>query len=319
MMVSGLPEELQYTSALQRPYHAPLASPSMDYFVTTDRTLTASPASLGLPDPYGHPEHLVRLLDGHDLRSYLAKMREGLCWVTAERRRELRARFLEDPARHHLYLAVLDHPHQVNADFEEAVASVVRRDKAGAVVLAIRQPRLAWAGLRGRLHQALGPDDATRLYLEPAEAYDLDELIAAADVLIDPFPFGGSLEIIGKALQACGTGVVPVISLPPAQIHARPAQAVYQALFEEEMMNAIDPLARNVDDLVDKALAFAQPKGHHRRRLLAFMKRVWATLLPYEDGLYEERLEKAIASDLAVFLKTARRSIVEMGAAFVAS
>ncbi|KAG6960217.1 hypothetical protein JG687_00008358, partial [Phytophthora cactorum] len=82
-------------------------------------------------------------------------------------------------------------------------------------------------------------------------------LLTLADVVLDPFPFGGGVT----TLDALHLGI-PVVTLPAAQ------SVVHLAAGFLRYMNASDCIAESLDDYVELAVSVAKDHQDIRKRLL---------------------------------------------------
>jgi predicted O-linked N-acetylglucosamine transferase (SPINDLY family) len=181
-------------------------SPAMDYFVSSQ---------LAEPDEAdGHySERLVRLpnLGVYYIRPALSG---------PARTREF---FGLDPARH-VYLCPQTlfkfHP-----DFDPVLRGILEADPQGdLVVMAGRVPN--WTHrLRQRWARTLGESAARVRFVAAQPNADFLQLLAQADVVLDPFPFGGG----NTTYEALAVGV-PVVTWPGRFLRGRLALAMYRQL-----------------------------------------------------------------------------------------
>jgi protein O-GlcNAc transferase len=190
-------------------------SPAIDYFVSS-RLLESELAD----DHYS--ERLVRLPN------------LGICYArpvpsAAPRSREF---FGLDPARH-VYLCPQTlfkfHP-----EFDEVLRGILASDPQGdLVVLEGRVPNWT-AQLRQRWSRTLAPlsavggvgrGDRRVRWVAPQPNADFLELLARADVILDPFPFGGG----NTTYEALAVGT-PVVTCPGRFLRGRISDALYQRM-----------------------------------------------------------------------------------------
>jgi predicted O-linked N-acetylglucosamine transferase (SPINDLY family) len=128
-------------------------------------------------------------------------------------------------------------------EFDPVLAAILRgHPTATLLVPAGRHPQLT-AQLRHRWATAL-PDALDRVQFFPHRGLqEFCNLIAAADVVLDPHPVGGGIT----TFDALHTGT-PVVTLPGRLMRSRFASACYQRLGLTEW------IASDTDDYVRKAL-----------------------------------------------------------------
>ncbi len=180
-------------------------SPTMDYFLSSEL--------LEDSDAQAHyTEQLVRL---PNLGIYYERPR-----LVGVRSRES---FGLDPKRH-VYLC----PQTIfkfHPDFDEALADILDADPAGELV--VIEGRLAnWTR---QLHERWArtiPQASTRVRFLPAQPHnDFLHLLAAADVILDPFPFGGG----NTSYEALAMGT-PVVTWPGRYLRNRITQALFRKM-----------------------------------------------------------------------------------------
>ena len=178
-------------------------SPAIDYFVSSELLET--------PEAEGHySERLARL---PNLGTYYQRPSRP----ERSRPRETWGLALKS----HVYLCPQTlfkfHPR-----FDEVLAAILRTDPHGELVLL--EGRVAnWTErLRRRLSGALG-DAVSRVRFLPAQPHgDFMELLATADVILDPFPFGGG----NTSYEALAVDT-PVVTWPSPYLRGRITAALY--------------------------------------------------------------------------------------------
>lgn len=135
---------------------------------------------------------------------------------------------------------------KIHPDFDNVLAAILARDPQARLVF-IEGVHDQIAGLLRRRFERTLPDGLARVHFLPA----LDEarflgLCAAADALLDPFPFCGG----NTSLEAFAMGG-PVVTLPTALMRGRVTYAFYRR------MGIDDLIARDPDHYVDLALRLA--------------------------------------------------------------
>lgn len=142
------------------------------------------------------------------------------------------------------------HPH-----FDRVLAALAEADPGGTIAL-LDPPRAAW---REVTEARMGPELASRITWvrrQPRERFLA--LLASADVILDPFPFGGghtSLEAIAVR--------TPLVTWPTDQLRGRISAAWYGVLGIPE--GVVD----SVEAYVERAVALAHDPAPVRRRLEA--------------------------------------------------
>jgi len=144
---------------------------------------------------------------------------------------------------------------KLHPDFDRALKGILERDAKGEILLLGGTP--AWEEqVRARLARTLG-DAASRVrFMPPASHAAFLAQIAASDVIIDPFHFGGC----NTSCEALALGV-PVVTLPSFQLPGRFTMGLYR----EMGLDAC--IAQSEEDFVDRAVRLAtEPE---RRRLVS--------------------------------------------------
>jgi predicted O-linked N-acetylglucosamine transferase (SPINDLY family) len=126
--------------------------------------------------------------------------------------------------RAHLYLCPQS-IYKLHPEFDPILAEILRRDPQGQVAL------IRWAYPRGdellrERFQALMPDVAGRIhFLRRFQQDEFLDLLAVADVILDPPHFGGGMT----TTEALGQGV-PVVTLPSQFLRGRITAAMYRRM-----------------------------------------------------------------------------------------
>lgn len=230
--------------------------PQLDYFLSA-RDLE--------PDD-GDQHYSERLIRFHNLPYYYPKPRFAQDPDILQR--------LGVPAATHRY-ACPQTIFKLHPDFDGALVDILRRDPAGLVIL-IEGKHPNWTRLLRRRLQAAGPDVVDRIHFVPQLPFDdFMSLIAACDVLLDPFHFGGGTT----SLAAFSIGA-PTVTLPGIMTRGRSTLALYT------VMGLSDLIARDPHDYVAKALRLANEpnwRESQRQAILANNHRLYAT----EEALRE--------------------------------
>ena len=181
-------------------------SPAIDYFISSEL--------LEIPEADSHyTERLVRL---PNLGTYYQRPQRP----ETRRAREF---FGLDPGRH-VYLCPQT-LFKLHPEFDAVLAGILQADPQGDVVLL--EGRVAnWTErLKRRLAATLGAA-ASRVRFLPAQPHgDFLELLASADVVLDPFPFGGG----NTSYEALAVDT-PVVTWPTPYLRGRITLALYKKM-----------------------------------------------------------------------------------------
>jgi predicted O-linked N-acetylglucosamine transferase (SPINDLY family) len=216
--------------------------PTIDYFISS-RDLEPDEA-----DSH-YTERLVRL---PHLTNYYYK-------PTPPRHAKTRQEFGFDPAAH-LYVCPQS-LFKLHPDNDLVFGDILRQDPLARIVL-IEGKQPAWAALlRQRQQKALG-SRADRIQLIPFQPLtDFRQLLALADVILDPLHFGGG----DTSYEAFAVGA-PIVTLPGGFLRSRITYALYRA------MGLSDCIATDADDYAARAVRLgtdADWRSHVRSRILA--------------------------------------------------
>lgn len=159
----------------------------------------------------------------------------------------------------HLYLCPQS-LFKLHPDFDAILARILEADPAGQIVL-IEGGHPHWTHLlRERLAQSMGRLIERVMFLPQLPSADFLELLALADVMLDPIHFGGG----NTTLEALAFGT-PIVTLPGDFLRSRVAYACYR------QMGILDLVAVNTDDYVRLAIEFGSNSDRRqelRQRLL---------------------------------------------------
>jgi uncharacterized protein (TIGR03032 family) len=180
-------------------------SPAVDFFLSSELLEDAAAQA-------HYTEQLVRL---PNLGTYYERPRP-----TGVRPRES---FGLDPRRR-VYLCPQT-MFKFHPDFDGALAGILAADPTGDVVV-IEGRQANWTRrLRERWARTI-PESSTRVRFLPAQPReDFLHLLAVADVIIDPFPFGGG----NTSYEALAVGT-PVVTWPGRYLRGRITQALYRKM-----------------------------------------------------------------------------------------
>jgi predicted O-linked N-acetylglucosamine transferase (SPINDLY family) len=155
-------------------------------------------------------------------------------------------------------------------DFDGPMAQILRRDSRGEVVL-IEGAFPHWKELLMDRFRAAIPDVADRIRFVPHQKLDdFLHLVALADVVLDPFHFGGGSSTYETF--ALGT---PIVTWPSEFMRGRAAYACYRK------MGLPDCVASDADDYVDRAVRLGTDR--------AYRDRIRAKILAAAAVLFEDQ------------------------------
>jgi protein O-GlcNAc transferase len=131
---------------------------------------------------------------------------------------------------------------KLHPDFDVALREILEQDPAGELILLEGHPR--WTELLRRRFRATLADAERRVRFMPQRRHhEFLHLLAAADVILDPFYFGGN----NSSCEALGLGQ-PVVTLPAERVAGRFTQALYRE------MGLVGCIAASPDDYVRLAV-----------------------------------------------------------------
>lgn len=216
--------------------------PTIDYFLSS-RDL----------EPEGAEEHYTeRLVRLPHLTNYYYK-------PTPSRHLKTRDEFGFDP-QSHLYVCPQS-LFKLHPDNDGVFAQILRQDPLARIVL-LEGTQPAWRELlEQRQQRTLGPlaDRIQYVPFQPLPSFR--QLLALADVILDPLDFGGG----DTSYEAFAVGT-PIVTLPGGFLRSRITYALYQA------MGLTDCIATDADDYVARAVRLATDaewRRHVQSRLLA--------------------------------------------------
>ena len=176
---------------------------------------------------------------------------------------------------------------KLHPDFDAVLLGILARDPAAVLVMHEGRTR----GWRDRwlariAAQAPGVDLGRRIHWigsMPRDQYV--RTLAALDVMLDPFPFGGG----NTTLEAFAVGT-PVVTLPPRFARGRLAYAFYRR------MGYTDLVADSAEDYVQRAVALGTEPAARARATRAIVE-TRGRVLECDDGVhaFEGLLEAAMA------------------------
>jgi predicted O-linked N-acetylglucosamine transferase (SPINDLY family) len=190
------------------------------------------------------------------------------------RRRETRA--ASGKTRDHFGLAPGDHvylcAHQLgkfHPDFDPLLNSILTRDPAGRLVITADAFSNAADCLMRRFERTMPACHDRVVMLPRLEVHDYLELIATADVLLDPLHFGG----MNTTYDALSFGK-PIVTLPSAYHRGRHTLGCYRQI------GLLDCVAENAEQYVDTAVALGTDEAYRRE--------VQSELLRASEALFED-------------------------------
>lgn len=132
---------------------------------------------------------------------------------------------------------------KIHPNMDCALATILRRDPKGLILLLEGQDR-KWGGiLRNRFERTIGKDVARIRFLPRQTHENYMRLLALSDVSLDSFPFCGG----NTTYQALAMGT-PVVTLPGDYLRGRLSLAIYQH------MGMMDCVAKDANDFANIAL-----------------------------------------------------------------
>lgn len=160
------------------------------------------------------------------------------------------------PEHGHLYLC----PHQMvkmHPDFDAVLGEILEQDPEGQLVLLVRPNIPAWQNRLLQRFEAAFPQLMSRIWFMPKMSHaDFLGLLQLADVMLDPFYFGGGTT----SFEALSLGV-PIVTWPGERLHGRITYAYYR------MLNFFETVAYTPEDYVERALQVAtQPEWNQHLR-----------------------------------------------------
>ena len=178
---------------------------------------------------------------------------------------------------------------KLHPDFDAAIAGILRRDPRGRLVL-IEGASENWGRLVRERLGALAPDVMDRVLMLPHLPEDrFFGLLRAADVLLDPFHFGGG----NTTYEAFAVGT-PIVTWPGALMRGRVTVGAYR------QMGVDGPIASSAEEYVEIAVALANDRAWRTR--LGEQIQAAAGCLYEDDAAIDEieaYLERAVADAAA--------------------
>lgn len=158
------------------------------------------------------------------------------------------------PEHVNLYLC----PHllyKIHPDYDDVLAEILESDPEGIIVLLARPALKHIQNLLLQRFESAFPQLMERIWFMPMmEPEDLWGLMRNADVILDPFYFGGGTT----SFEALSFDI-PIVTWPGERLHGRITYAYYQK------MGVLDTVAMSKEDYVHKALQLGTQKEHNQK------------------------------------------------------
>ncbi|ETV91270.1 hypothetical protein, variant 1 [Aphanomyces invadans] len=223
--------------------------PSIDYFIASEfffADFFESNDGRRMDEMHGGATYTEQLVLFSDLSTYFSKPR-ALPPVDDAVAASMRAT-LHLPASGRIYLCPQTLM-KLHVAFDQAILGLLKLDTDGHVVLLYSPKQLLW---KDKVHRRLGRTLGNRLVRRVLFVATLPhdkfmQLLAIADVMIDPFPFGGGVT----TLDAFAAGL-PVVTLPSRQSVLQLTAGFYRYLSLSTHL-----IASNLDEFVAHAVAIA--------------------------------------------------------------
>jgi predicted O-linked N-acetylglucosamine transferase (SPINDLY family) len=240
----------------------------MDYFISNDLYESA--------DSPGHYSEQLFLLQGLPTLAYYYR-------PAAPAGRRKRSDFrLPDAGTLYLCPQTL---FKLHPDFDPLLRGILERDSRGYIVL-VRGQYAEWeSALRERFTATLGTLAERVLFIDSVPFEDFLELLALADLMLDPPHFNG----MNSSLEAFAVGL-PIVTLPTRLQRGRHTRAMYLC------MGITDCIAANDAAYVELAVRLGTDA--------AFNASMRARILERNHVLYENR---TVVAEFERFFMTALR------------
>jgi predicted O-linked N-acetylglucosamine transferase (SPINDLY family) len=150
----------------------------------------------------------------------------------------------------HLY-GCLQTLFKFHPEFDALLGDILRRDSRGHLVL-IQGKYPHWAERLKRRWAMTMPDVLDRVHwLPPLPREDFLSLLAACDVLLDPYPFGGG----NSSYEGLALGV-PIVTLPAPLLRGRLTYGLYRK------MGVLDCVAASGREYAERAVALGSDRSY---------------------------------------------------------
>ncbi|KAF4141418.1 Glycosyl transferase family 41 [Phytophthora infestans] len=247
-------------------------NPQIDYFLSSEHFVS---------EQFDEPtESTPRKLSGYRRSSFSEQvvLFRGLSTIFTEPKtlaaesREITRSRLFLPTNRRLYVCPQTLM-KLHPAFDDALAGILSRDDKAIIVLLASDTQLVWMEkLRRRFRLRFGPNTRRVLFLPTLPFAEFQALLTLADVVLDPFPFGGGVT----TLDALHLGI-PVVTLPAAQ------SVVHLAAGFLRYMNASDCIANSLDEYVQLAVSIATDHEEIQKRLLLHRSDIYRDVSTIED------------------------------------
>lgn len=210
---------------------------------------------------------------------------------------ELRAEFgLPVPASRAVVYLCIQAPYKFHPDFDAAVTEILTA-VPGAVFAMLRGKARHWTDtLLSRLNQTLGPELMRRVVVLPrTPSSRMPSLLAAADVVLDTWPYGGGVT----SFEALTVGR-PLVTLAHRTLPGRFTYAFYLK------MGLLDAVAFTQSEYVAVAAALGRSASARAALSQRIVDRVGVL---FDDGTAREALETKLQVLLAELKDPAARAL----------
>jgi len=198
--------------------------PNIDYFISSE-----------LIEPIGAQGHYTETLV--QLKSMPCYMRRPSLPLKPKSRKDFGL-----PEDRTLYVVPM-RLHKIHPDFDSGIAEILRRDPQGEVLL-FKDPRNLWHELLQKRLSRILPDGLGRIRFLPwLNDDDFKSMMAAADVVLDTFHYGGG--VTSYIIFATGT---PIVTWPGKYLRGRLTLGCYRK------MGMMDCVAESPREYVDVAI-----------------------------------------------------------------
>ncbi|TMW65696.1 hypothetical protein Poli38472_008338 [Pythium oligandrum] len=160
--------------------------------------------------------------------------------------------------------------------FDEVLSGILTKDPKALIILLSSPSQVVWKEkLRRRFRQSFGKAHHRILFFSTLPYQEFMGLLSLADVILDPFPFGGGVT----TLDALAVGT-PVVTQPSAQTVMQLAAGFLR------YMNVTDTIVSTVDEYITLAIRIAQDAGcrqNLQRRIETHRHTIYEDELTLED------------------------------------
>jgi protein O-GlcNAc transferase len=155
--------------------------------------------------------------------------------------------------------------------FDQVLHEILKKDDEAYLLMLYSSTQNVWKEkVRKRWREAFGKLHTRILFFSTMPYAEFMALLSTADVLLDPFPWGGGVT----TLDALALGI-PVVTLPSAQTVVQLAAGFFRYI------NVSDCIARDKNEFVKLAIAFAMNKAGLKEEVSAKITHAHRAL--YED------------------------------------